>query len=123
MTNKERIEKERQRIALAYLDYCGRHFGKGQAFVTLPSHKLPVVVEITELSLSQSLINHIERLVYEVRGLKEGERAIIDTYAEMYDSVRGKLTPSGHDFIKEMMADAVTEALQNPNNADLQVVG
>lgn len=122
MSNKERIERERQRIALTYIEYCQRHFGGSQAFVTLPSKKLPVVVEISELSLSQIMINHIERLVYEVRGLKEGEQAIIDTYAEMYDSVRGKLTPSGHDFIKEMMIDAVTEALQDPKHSDLQMV-
>lgn len=122
MSNKERIERERQRIALTYIEYCQRHFGGSQAFVTLPSKKLPVVVEISELSLSQIMINHIERLVYEVRGLKEGEQAIIDTYAEMYDSVRGKLTPSGHDFIKEMMVDAVTEALQDPKHSDLQMV-
>jgi len=122
MSNKERIERERQRIALTYIEYCQRHFGGSQAFVTLPSKKLPVVVEISELSLSQIMINHIERLVYEVRGLKDGEQAIIDTYAEMYDSVRGKLTPSGHDFIKEMMVDAVTEALQDPKHSDLQMV-
>ena len=122
MSNKERIERERQRIALTYLEYCQRNFGGSQAFVTLPSKKLPVVVEISELSLSQIMINHIERLVYEVRGLKEGEQAIIDTYAAMFDSVRGKLTPSGHDFIKEMMVDAVTEALQDPKHSDLQMV-
>jgi len=122
MSNKERIERERQRIALTYIEYCQRHFGGSQAFVTLPSKKLPVVVEISELSLSQIMINHIERLVYEVRGLKEGEQAIIDTYAVMFDSVRGKLTPSGHDFIKEMMVDAVTEALQDPKHSDLQMV-
>lgn len=122
MSNKERIERERQRIALIYIEYCQRHFGGSQAFVTLPSKKLPVVVEISEVSLSQIMINHIERLVYEVRGLKEGEQAIIDTYATMFDSVRGKLTPSGHDFIKEMMVDAVTEALQDPNHSDLQMV-
>ena len=122
MSNKERIERERQRIALTYIEYCQRHFGGSQAFVTLPSKKLPVVVEISELSLSQIMINHIERLVYEVRGLKEGEQAIIDTYAVMFDSGRGKLTPSGHDFIKEMMVDAVTEALQDPKHSDLQMV-
>lgn len=123
MTNKERIEKERQRIALAYLDYCRRHFGKGQAFVTLPSHKLPVVVEITELSLSQSMINHIERLVYEVRGMKEGEQTVAEIYGAMFNSNHGKLTAYGHEFMSEMMADAVTEALQDPSNAELQVVG
>ena len=122
MTTKVKIQLYRQRIALAFLEYCRSHFGGSQAFVTLPSKKLPVVVEITELSLSQIMINHIERLVYEVRGPKEGEQAIIDTYAEMFNSANGKLTPSGHDFIKEMMVDAVTEALQNPANADLQVV-
>ncbi|WP_413535031.1 hypothetical protein [Rahnella inusitata] len=122
MSNKERIERERQRIALTYIEYCHRNFGGSQTFVALPSKKLPVVVEISELSLSQIMINHIERLVYEVRGLKEGEQAIIDTYAAMFDSMRGKLTPSGHDFIKEMMADAVTEALQNPKHSDLQMV-
>lgn len=122
MTNKEKIERDRQRIALAYLEYCGRHYGNGQAFVTLPSHKLPVVVDVSELSLSQSMINHIERLVYEVRGLNDGEQAIVETYASMFNSIRGKLTPSGHDFMKEVLVDAVTEALQNPKTADLQVV-
>ena len=122
MTNKERIERDRQRIALSYLEYCQLNFGGKQAFVTLPSHKLPVVVEVSELSLSQSMINHIERLVYEVRGLKDGEQAVSDLYGAMFDAKRGKLTPYGHDFGKEMMVDAVTEALQTPNSADLQVV-
>lgn len=122
MSNKERIERERQRIALTYIEYCQRNFGGSQTFVTQPSKKLPVVVEISEVSLSQIMINHIERLVYEVCGLKEGEQAIIDTYAAMFDSVRGKLTPSGHDFIKEMMVDAVTEALKEPKHSDLQMV-
>lgn len=122
MSNKERIERERQRIALTYIEYCQRHFGGSQAFVTLPFKKLPVVVEISELSLSQIMINHIERLVYEVRGLNDGEQAIVETYASMFNSIRRKLTPSGHDFMKEMLVDAVTEALQNPKTADLQVV-
>lgn len=122
MTNKERIERDRQRIALSYLEYCQLHFGGSQAFVTLPSHKLPVVVEISELSLSQSMISHIERLVYEVHGIKEGEQAVIETYASMFNTRRGKLTPDGHDFMKEMMVDAVTEALQNPKHSDLQMV-
>lgn len=122
MTNKEKIERDRQRIALAYLDYCSRHFCGYQVPVTVPTSKLPVLVEITEVSLSQIMIGHIERLVYEVRGTADGEQAVVDTYASMFNPSRGKLTPAGHDFMKEMMADAVTEALQNPKASDLQVV-
>ncbi|OKP31330.1 hypothetical protein [Serratia fonticola] len=114
------IEKNRQRIALAYLDFCQRHYGGQRVELVLPKEKA-VRVDITQQSIEQCMTSMIEQPGYAEFGRVGGQSSIETLYDRMLSSLH-KLTPLGVTVMEEMMAAVVSDALENPAEAPLQVV-
>lgn len=113
MSNKiNLIEKNRQRIALAYLDFCQRHYGGQWVELVLPKGKA-VRADITLKSLEQCMTSMIEQPGYAEFGRVGGQSSIETLYDRMLSSLH-KLTPLGATVMEEMMAAAVSDALENP---------
>lgn len=116
-----KIELNRRRIALAYLDFCQRHFYGKWVNVVLES-KARVRVEITQQSIEHCMLTLIEQPGYEEFGRLAGESNITTLYTGMLNRDASKLTPLGVTVLEEMMLAAVTDALQHPEKNTLQVV-
>jgi hypothetical protein len=114
------IEKNRQRIALAYLDFCQRHYCGEWAEVVVSENK-GVRVYLSQQSIEQCMTTLIEQPGYEEFGQKDGDSHISTLYSGMLSSLH-KLTALGETVMEEMMVAAVSDALANPGETTLQVV-
>ncbi|WP_129543399.1 hypothetical protein [Serratia sp. 1D1416] len=120
MTNK--IDLYRTRIALAYIDFCRRHYGGKWADVIVGQKKKKAVrVDISQQSIEMLMKEFIETMLRAEFGKENGEQSITSSYDAML-SHTGKLTPLGVTALGDMMIDAVAYKLQNPNSQLLQVV-
>ncbi|WAT01492.1 hypothetical protein [Rouxiella chamberiensis] len=126
MNVEQRIERDRKRIALSYIDYCKSQHGVKVAHIKVPRKKMPVVVELSEAGIKKGMIERFENLV-----MKSGitpfvttdeMRCVADTYAEFFDPNNGKLTQQGFGFMEALMVEMVSEALKQPKGSDLKVV-
>lgn len=115
-----KIELNRRRIALAYLDFCQRHYGGDWANVTI--NKAMVRVEVSQVSIELCLKEIVEKQLRAEYGIADGQRQIATSYGAMLNRDASKLTPLGAQVMEEMMLDAVTDKLQNPDSILLQVV-
>lgn len=115
------IEKNRRYIALAYLDFCQRHYGGKWADVLFPQKRKAVRVDVTQKSIEEVMRVYIEDMLRAEFGIAEGQKQIAKSYDAML-SHNGKLTPLGVTSMEEAFVDAVTDKLQNPNSTLLQVV-
>lgn len=115
-----KIELNRGRIAKAYLDFCQRHYGGQWVELVLPKGKA-VRADITLKSLEQCMTAMIEQPGYAEFGRVGGQSSIETLYDRMLSSLH-KLTPLGATVMEEMMAAAVSDALENPGDTTLQVV-
>ncbi|HBE9078603.1 hypothetical protein [Serratia fonticola] len=114
------IEKNRQRIALAYLDFCQRHYCGEWAEVVVSENK-GVRVYLSQQSIEQCMTTLIEQPGYEEFGQKVGDSHISTLYSGMLSSLH-KLTALGETVMEEIMVAAVSDALANPGETTLQVV-
>ncbi|UAN58877.1 hypothetical protein [Serratia sp. JSRIV004] len=115
-----KIELYRGRIALAYLDFCQRHYCGEWAEVVVSENK-GVRVYLSQQSIEQCMVALVEQPGYEEFGQKEGDSHISTLYSGMLSSMH-KLTPLGETVMEEMMVAAVSDALENPGETTLQVV-
>lgn len=115
------IELNRKRIALAYLNFCQRHYGGKWADVLLPRKRKAVRVDVSLNSIEQVMKIYIENMLCAEFGIVAAQQQITTSYDAML-SHTGKLTPLGVTSMEEAFVDAVTDKLQNPNSTLLQVV-
>lgn len=120
MNNKNKIDMNRQRIALAYIDFCQRHYGGKWADVVVSKRK-GVRVELTQQSVEALMKEFIEEMLRGEFGISAGQEQITKSYDAMLTH-EGKLTPLGATAMEEMMADVVAYKLQNPKSTFLQIV-
>ncbi|MFV9079401.1 hypothetical protein ABQ397_24270 [Serratia fonticola] len=115
-----KIELYRGRIATAYLGFCQKHYGGEWAEVVISARK-GVRVDVSRQSIEHCMATLIEQPGYEEFGRQAGDEHITKLYSSMLSSMHG-LTPLGAIVMKEMMAAAVSDALENPGETTLQVV-
>ncbi|HBE9082234.1 hypothetical protein [Serratia fonticola] len=115
------IEKNRQRIALAYLDFCQRHYGGKWADVLIPRRRKAVRVDVTQKSIEEVMRVYIEDWLRAEYGIAEGQKQIAVSYDAMLTG-DGKLTPLGATSMEDAFVDAVAYKLLNPGSTLLQVV-
>ncbi|RDL25076.1 hypothetical protein [Serratia fonticola] len=116
------IDKNRQRIALAYLDFCQRHYGGKWADVFIPRRRKAVRVDVTQKSIEEVMRVYIEDMIRSEFGIADGQKQIAISYDAMLTG-GGKLTPLGATSMEEAFVDAVAYKLLNPGSTLLQVVG
>jgi hypothetical protein len=119
MNNK--IELNRSRIALAYLDYCQRHYGGKWADVVITKRK-GVRVDLTQQSIEALMKEFIENMIRAEFGIAAGQQQIANSYDAMLSKDRSSLTAIGKAAMAEAMIDAVAYKLNNPSSELLQVV-
>ncbi|MBS3894998.1 hypothetical protein [Serratia marcescens] len=115
------IALNRRRIALAYLDFCQRHFGGKWSDVVISKKKV-VRVDLTQECVEALMKEFIENMVRAEFGIAGGQEQIARTYDAMLSKDRSKLTRRGKEWMEEAMFDAVAYKLQNPDSTLLQVV-
>lgn len=120
-TNTSTIELNRRRIAVAYLDFCQRHFGGKWADVVMSKKKV-VRVEISQKSIEAVMGEFIENMLRAEFGISAGQQQIANSYDAMLSKDRSHLTQLGKDAMEEALLDAVAYQQQNPNSTLLQVV-
>ncbi|CVG70699.1 Uncharacterised protein [Serratia marcescens] len=115
------IALNRRRIALAYLDFCQRHFGGKWSDVVVTKKKV-VRVDLTQECIEALMQEFIENMVRAEFGIAGGQEQIAKSYDAMLSKDRSRLTPLGKSAMEEMMIDAVAYKLHNPSSQLLQVV-
>lgn len=118
---KNKIELNRSRIALAYLDHCQRYYGGKWADVVITKRK-GVRVDLTQESIEALMKEFIENMVRAEFGIAAGQQQIANSYDAMLSKDRSRLTPLGKSAMEEAMIDAVAYKLNNPSSQLLQVV-
>lgn len=118
---KNKIELNRGRIALAYLDHCQRHYGGKWADVVISKKKV-VRVDLTQECIEAVMKEFIESMIRAEFGIYEGSKQIAHSYDAMLSKDRSRLTHLGKDAMEEAMIDAVAYKLNNPSSQLLQVV-
>lgn len=118
---KNKIELNRGRIALAYLDHCQRHYGGKWADVVITKRK-GVRVDLTQESIEALMKEFIENMIRAEFGIAAGQQQIANSYDAMLSKDRSSLTAIGKAAMAEAMIDAVAYKLNNPNSQLLQVV-
>lgn len=114
-----KIERYRMRIALAYLDFCQRHY-RGQWVDVVLENTAPIRVDISQKSIEQIMQRFIENQLRAEFGA-EAELAIKKAYDAMLGTHSG-LTALGVTTLEDTMKALVADKLQNPDNFVLQVV-
>ncbi|RJK63720.1 hypothetical protein CMV60_20010 [Serratia marcescens] len=115
------IALNRRRIALAYLDFCQRHFGGKWADVVITKRK-GVRVALTQESIEALMKEFIENMIRAEFGIAAGQQQIAHSYDAMLSKDRSRLTPLGKSVMEEAFIDAVAYKLNNPSSQLLQVV-
>ncbi|QLJ67771.1 hypothetical protein HP437_22440 [Serratia marcescens] len=115
------IALNRRRIALAYLDFCQRHFGGKWSDVVISKKKV-VRVDLTQECVEALMKEFIENMVRAEFGITGGQEQIAKSYDAMLSKDRSRLTPLGKSAMEEAMLDAVDYKLNNPSSQLLQVV-
>ncbi|CAI1046662.1 hypothetical protein [Serratia ficaria] len=118
---KNKIELNRRRIALAYLDFCQRHFGGKWSDVVVTKKKV-VRVDLTQECIEALMKEFIENMVRAEFGITGGQEQIAKSYDAMLSKDRSRLTPLGKSAMEEALIDAVAYKLNNPSSQLLQVV-
>lgn len=113
------IERNRERIAIAYLDFCQRNYGGKWVDVTVGRKK--VRVDVTQQSIEAVMKEFIENLLRAEFGIAAGQQQIVYAYNEMLSADHG-LTQSAVSFLEEAMQEAVADKLAHPKSTLLQVV-
>lgn len=115
------IALNRRRIALAYLDFCQRHFGGKWSDVVISKKKV-VRVDITQECVEALMQEFIENMIRAEFGIAGGQEQIAKSYDAMLSKDRSRLTPLGKSVMEEAFIDAVAYKLNNPSSQLLQVV-
>lgn len=115
------IALNRRRIALAYLDFCQRHFGGKWSDVVISKKKV-VRVDLTQECVEALMKEFIENMVRAEFGIAGGQEQIANSYDAMLSKDRSRLTPLGKSVMEEAFIDAVAYKLNNPSSELLQVV-
>lgn len=115
------IALNRRRIALAYLDFCQRHFGGKWSDVVISKKKV-VRVDLTQECVEALMKEFIENMVRAEFGIAGGQEQIAKSYDAMLSKDRSRLTPLGKSVMEEAFIDAVAYKLHNPSSQLLQVV-
>ncbi|MGF2654827.1 hypothetical protein ACQUWL_20255 [Serratia marcescens] len=115
------IALNRRRIALAYLDFCQRHFGGKWSDVVISKKKV-VRVDLTQECVEALMKEFIENMVRAKFGIYASQEQIAKSYDAMLSKDRSRLTPLGKSVMEEAMLDAVDYKLNNPSSQLLQVV-
>ncbi|WP_439040360.1 hypothetical protein ACSJLR_002787 [Serratia bockelmannii] len=115
------IALNRRRIALAYLDFCQRHFGGKWSDVVISKKKV-VRVDLTQECVEALMQEFIENMVRAEFGIAGGQEQIAKSYDAMLSKDRSRLTPLGKSVMEEAFIDAVAYKLNNPSSQLLQVV-
>jgi len=115
------IALNRRRIALAYLDFCQRHFGGKWTDVVISKKKV-VRVDLTQECIEALMQEFIENMVRAEFGIAGGQEQIAKSYDAMLSKDRSRLTPLGKSVMEEAFIDAVVYKLNNPSSQLLQVV-
>lgn len=115
------IALNRRRIALAYLDFCQRHFGGKWSDVVISKKKV-VRVDLTQECVEALMKEFIENMVRAEFGIAGGQEQIAKSYDAMLSKDRSRLTPLGKSVMEEAFIDAVAYKLNNPSSELLQVV-
>lgn len=115
------ITLNRRRIALAYLDFCQRHFGGKWSDVVISKKKV-VRVDLTQECIEVLMQEFIENMVRAEFGIAGGQEQIAKSYDAMLSKDRSRLTPLGKSVMEEAFIDAVAYKLNNPSSQLLQVV-
>ncbi|EFE96672.1 hypothetical protein [Serratia odorifera] len=115
------ITLNRRRIALAYLDFCQRHFGGKWSDVVISKKKV-VRVDITQECVEALMQEFIENMIRAEFGIAGGQEQIAKSYDAMLSKDRSRLTPLGKSVMEEAFIDAVAYKLNNPSSQLLQVV-
>nr|DAM78901.1 MAG TPA: protein of unknown function (DUF5375) [Caudoviricetes sp.] len=110
------LELNRKHIADAFINYC-RLRNNGSAVLNLMVKRQVVALDnLTESAISNCLINSIEFQCLRKFGSDKGLSMLSETYAGMLTKDNSRLTSEGVEFMNEVMKEAVTAALGNPNN-------
>lgn len=117
---KNKTEKDRSRIALAYLDFCQRHYGGKWADVVITKRK-GVRVDLSQECIEALMKEFIENMLRAEFGIAEGQQKIAKCYDAMLTE-RYALSALGATSMEDMMIDAVAYKLHNPSSQLLQVV-
>ncbi|KGA39557.1 hypothetical protein KU75_21855 [Pectobacterium odoriferum] len=115
------IELERKRIARLYVDFCQRHYGSSVAILKL-SDGTKTTVEVSENNITACMVKYIESAGAEEFGLEAAISQIKTLYINMQNKDGSKLTPLGFEVMNEMVAAAVSDAIEN-NGANVLEVG
>jgi len=115
------IALNRRRIALAYLDFCQRHFGGKWSDVVISKKKV-VRVDLNQECIEALMQEFIENMVRAEFGIAGGQEQIAKSYDAMLSKDRSRLTPLGKSVMEEAFIDAVAYKLNNPSSQLLQVV-
>ena len=115
------IALNRRRIALAYLDFCQRHFGGKWSDVVISKKKV-VRVDLTQECVEALMQEFIENMVRAEFGISGGQEQLAKSYDAMLSKDRSRLTPLGKSVMEEAFIDAVAYKLNNPSSELLQVV-
>ena len=115
------IALNRRRIALAYLDFCQRHFGGKWSDVVISKKKV-VRVDLTQECVEALMQEFIENMVRAEFGIAGGQEQLAKSYDAMLSKDRSRLTPLGKSVMEEAFIDAVAYKLNNPSSELLQVV-
>jgi len=115
------IALNRRRIALAYLDFCQRHFGGKWSDVVISKKKV-VRVDLTQECVEVLMQEFIENMIRAEFGIAGGQEQIAKSYDAMLSKDRSRLTPLGKSVMEEAFIDAVAYKLNNPSSQLLQVV-
>lgn len=116
-----KVQLNRRRIAAAYLDFCQRHAGGNWSDVVVDSNKV-VRIDVSQESIEQVMSLFIENQLVAEFGISSSQSMITSAYDAMMNH-NGKLTPMGVTWLKDAMAAAVTDKLENPGGEMLQVMG
>ncbi|WP_211130349.1 hypothetical protein [Serratia surfactantfaciens] len=114
------IALNRRRIALAYLDFCQRHFGGKWSDVVISKKKV-VRVDLTQECVEALMQEFIENMLRAEFGIASGQEQIAKSYDAMLTK-RHSLSALGATSMQDMMIDAVAYKLHNPSSQLLQVV-
>lgn len=115
------IELERKRIARLYVDFCLRHYGSNVAILKL-ENGAKTTVEVSDNNVSACMVKYIENAGVEEFGLEAAASQIKTLYINMQNKDGSKLTPLGFEVMNEMVAAAVSDAIEN-NGANVLEVG
>lgn len=122
-TSNNSLELNRKHIADAFIYYC-RLRNNGSAVLNLMVKRQVVALDnLTESAISNCLISSIELQCLRKFGSDKGLQMLNDTYAGMLTKDCSRLTPEGVEFMNEVMKEAITAALSNPedNNFGLEI--